>query len=154
MASCSFYSQVTVDIFVAENVLKFHNRSPLKFLLIEGFSSFLSQVNNSTALRKIMSAFSGMYRNADAASFKLRADRFRGFGVFNEIFRSLKPKLEPLDDILGTFDHVQEEQEYANLCTLSVLKSEGTNKKFVLPRVARLNSFVQIKYSFFFQGYS
>ena len=125
----------------------------MKMLEISNFSSFLSRINSEPALNRTSEGFSKVYREKDSSVYKKKPNRFGGFGLYNRTGKILKPKLEPLGDVVGILEDIPTELN-VRLKPLSVMKSSSSDKDVVLLGVVRFVNHSYLANTRFFQGYS
>ena len=146
---------ITIDAFVSSNLLRVFEsqRQPMKMLEISDFSSFLSRIHSEPALKRSLEGLSKVYREADSSGYKIEPDRFGGFGLYNRTGKILKPKLEPLGDVVGILEDIPPELKL-RLKPLSIMKSSSSDKDVVLLGVVRFVNHSCLANTRFFQGYS
>ena len=99
----NYKNLVTIDEFINSNLLRVFEsqRQPMKMLEISDFSSFSSWIHSEPALKITLVGFSKVCPEAYSSGCKIEPDRFGGFGLYNRTGKILKPKLEPLGDVVG-----------------------------------------------------
>ena len=145
---------ITIDAFVSSNLLRVFEsqRQPMKMLEISDFSLFLSRIHSEPALKRTLEGLSKVYREADSSGYKIEPDRFGGFCLYNRTGKSLKPKLEPLGDVVGILEYIPPELKL-RLKPLSIMKSSSSDKD-VLLGVVRFVNHSCLANTRFFQVYS
>ena len=146
---------VTIDAFVSSNLFRVFEsqRQPMKMLEISDFSSFLSRIHSEPALKRTLEGFSKVYREADSSGYKIEPERCGGFGLYNRTGKILKPKLEPLGDVVGILEDTPPELQL-RLKPLSIMKSSSSDRDVVLLGVVRFVNHSCLANTQFFQGYS
>ena len=146
---------VTIEAFVSSHLLRVFEsqHQPMKMLEISDFSSFLNRINSEPALKRTLEGFSKVYLEADSSGYKKEPDRFGGFGLYNRTGKILKPKLEPLGDVVGKLEGIPPEIK-VRLKPLSIMKSSSSDKDVVLLGVVRFVNHSCLANTRFFQGYS
>ena len=144
---------VIADAFVVSNILKPQERRPMMMYKIDDFSDFLNEVSSNSTLAKTLEGFSKLYREADNRGYRILPDKFGGFGLFNVTGKLLKPKCEPLEDIVGIIEEIPDSLK-EKLSPLSIMKSSFTEKELVLLGVTRFVNHSCYPNTRFFQGYS
>ena len=146
---------VTIDAFVSSNLLRVFEsqRQPMKMLEISDFSSFLSRINSEPALKRTLEGLSKVYREADFSGYRIEPDRFGSFDLYNRTGKFLKPKLEPLRDVVGILEDISPELKL-RLKPLSIMKSSWSDKDVVLLGVVRYVNHSCLANTRFFRGYS
>ena len=100
-------------------------------LEISDFSSFSSRIHSEPALKRTLEGLSKVYREADSSVYEIEPDRFGGFGLYNRTGKILKPKLEPLGDVVGILEDIPPELKL-RLKPLSIMKCSSYDKDVVL----------------------
>ena len=144
---------VIADAFVVSNILKPQERRPMMMYKIDDFSDFLNEVSSNSTLAKTLEGFSKLYREADNRGYRILPDKFGGFGLFNVTGKLLKPKFEPLEDIVGIIEEIPDSLK-EKLSPLSIMKSSFTEKEVVLLGVTRFVNHSCYPNTRYFQGYS
>ena len=97
---------IKLDAFVSSNLLQVFTLKSMMMLPEDTSSSIVAKVSSNQNLSKTLEGFSMVCRTADSKGFKIEPDKFGGFGFFNKTGRVLKPRLEPIHEIVGIIEDI------------------------------------------------
>ena len=90
LASVDWKSLPQIDGQVARNVVEHFNREPGTMIELEFCEVFAGKVSFDRKLQNQMQVVDEVYRQTEAMGFRIEADSYGGFGIFNRCERKIK----------------------------------------------------------------